>query len=57
MDIDLKHQESEVEFQKKWEAGEMDEDWGDAQDAKRTPSGEEAGGIWCSACGSFPHYR
>jgi splicing factor 3A subunit 3 len=49
VDVDSKHREANVEFQKKWEAGELDADWEDHSN-KRTASSEEAGGIWCCAC-------
>ncbi|KAF9247395.1 hypothetical protein BU15DRAFT_39205 [Melanogaster broomeanus] len=49
VDVDSKHREANVEFQNKWEVGELDVYWEDHSN-KRTASSEEAAGIWCSAC-------
>ncbi|KAH7887568.1 hypothetical protein F5I97DRAFT_1804991 [Phlebopus sp. FC_14] len=51
VDVALKHQEAEAEFQRKWEAGELDDDWDDAKDGKHGMDAiEKSGGVWCSAC-------
>ncbi|KAG6337239.1 hypothetical protein ID866_1869 [Astraeus odoratus] len=50
VDVDSMHRQQEAEFEKKWEAGELDEDWQNDQSAKRAADATENGGIWCSAC-------
>ncbi|KAI6035068.1 hypothetical protein F5J12DRAFT_10531 [Pisolithus orientalis] len=50
VDVDSKHQEQELEFQKKWEAGEFGEDWDSRLPAKCGVDAAQNGDIWCSAC-------
>ncbi|KAL4081580.1 hypothetical protein V8B97DRAFT_1893143 [Scleroderma yunnanense] len=50
VDVDSVRREQEAEFEKKWEEGELDDDWVSAHSAKRAAEAAENGGIWCSAC-------
>lgn len=49
VDIDSKYREHEIDLEKKWEAGELDNTWGGGRSAKRADAVED-GGVWCSAC-------
>jgi len=46
VDVDAQQRDSALEFEQKWDAGEV-HDWED--NAKSHPNGN-SGGIWCSAC-------
>ncbi|KAF5358965.1 hypothetical protein D9758_004788 [Tetrapyrgos nigripes] len=49
VDIDTEQAEARLEFQKKWEAGEL-KDWEDASANGENGASANGAGIWCSAC-------
>ena len=51
VDYESQRTEQEVDFEKKWEAGEID-GWED-QVAPKIDSSDKKDGIWCSACKQF----
>ena len=50
VDVDSKYREQEAEFEKKWQQGELNDDWDGHRSAKRAADATQDGGIWCSAC-------
>jgi splicing factor 3A subunit 3 len=49
VDVDIQHQEAEVEFNEKWEAGDI-QGWEESTISKPQTNVNGTTGIWCSAC-------
>lgn len=52
VDVETRQQEAEIEFNTKWEAGEV-ADWEESSGKAQAVSNGTIGGIWCSACKYF----
>ena len=54
VDVDTRQREAEVEFDTKWEAGEI-AGWEESSAKTQTATNGAEAGIWCSACKYFYH--
>lgn len=57
VDSEFQQREAEAEFNKKWDAGEI-EGWEEARQTKSAANSEGNGeGIWCAACEFYDYTR
>ncbi|GBE79964.1 hypothetical protein BKA93DRAFT_816730 [Sparassis latifolia] len=49
VDVESRQREAEAQFSKQWDADEI-EGWEESRQSKPTTNGNNAEGIWCSAC-------